>query len=125
MNAKSPQSVTLNDAGPTWGPLLRGIEMYVDDNGQLACPQAADKLKTIEGSADEMIRLIIDGFSAIGELSWRAAMFDGGSIDPDIFAKLAPLQTQLMELVSILRCTEADAASFRGKLDAAQPAAGA
>jgi hypothetical protein len=96
------QSVTLNESRDrTWGPLLKGVPMHLDANGDLACSQTADELRNIEGAAGEVIHLIVDGFSAIGELQWRAAMFDDGSIDADLLAKLAFLQTQLAELVSI------------------------
>lgn len=114
------ESVTLNEnADRPWGPLLKGLPQYIDAKGDVACSLTAGELKSVEGAAGEMIRLIIDGFSAIGELQWRAAMFDGGSIDSDIFAMLAPLQTQLAELVATLRVTESNAAYYRRELQAA------
>jgi hypothetical protein len=113
------ESVTsTNDPNRPWGPLLKDVPQYVDANGNVASSLTADELKRIERAAGEMIRLIIDGFSAIGELQWRAAAFDNGSIDADVFGMLAPLQVQLAELVVMLRATESNAAYYQRKLAA-------
>jgi len=111
------QSVTRNNNTPSWGPLLKQIPLRVDANDKPTTTLPADELKRIEGSAAEMIRVTIDGFSAIGELQWRAAYYDGGSIDADVFAMLAPLQTQLAELVATLRVTESNAAYYLRELE--------